>query len=68
MDQDASLESVAAFDEYRGKGLVAGTRSVAFRLVFRDPARTLRDQDVDSAVTKALAALESSLGVQLRTT
>ncbi|MEO8031299.1 MAG: phenylalanine--tRNA ligase subunit beta [Gemmatimonadota bacterium] len=65
---DASLESVAAFDEYRGKGLMAGTRSVAFRLVFRDPVRTLRDQDVDSAVTKALAALESSLGVQLRTT
>ncbi len=63
----AALESATAFDEYRGKGLPAGTRSVAFRLVFRDPARTLRDEDVDAAVAKALTALEKSLGVQLRT-
>jgi phenylalanyl-tRNA synthetase beta chain len=63
----AALESVSAFDEYRGKGLPPGTRSVAFRLVFRDPARTLRDEEVDTAVARALTALETSLGVQLRT-
>jgi phenylalanyl-tRNA synthetase beta subunit len=40
---------------------------VAFRLVFRDAARTLRDEEVDAAVARALTALETSLGVQLRT-
>jgi phenylalanyl-tRNA synthetase beta chain len=63
----AALESVVVFDEYRGKGLPPGTRSVAFRLVFRDAARTLRDEEVDAAVARALTALETSLGVQLRT-
>jgi phenylalanyl-tRNA synthetase beta chain len=63
-----TLESVTVFDEYRGKGLAEGVRSVGFRLVFRDSARTLRDEEVDSAVAKVLTALENSLGIQLRTT
>ena len=38
--------------------LPAGTRSVAFRLTFRAPDRTLRDAEVDAAETRLLAALE----------
>jgi len=61
------LESVAIVDEYRGPGIPAGRRSVAFRLAFRDPGRTLRDAEVDAAVQRALAALERELDVTLRT-
>jgi phenylalanyl-tRNA synthetase beta chain len=63
----ALLESVTAFDEYRGSGIPAGTRSVAVRLVFRAPDRTLRDAEVDAVVSRVVASLEDELGIQLRT-
>jgi phenylalanyl-tRNA synthetase beta chain len=62
----AALESAQVFDEYRGKEL--GGRSVAWRLVFRDPARTLRDEEVDGVVDRMLKALRSELGVERRQT
>jgi len=60
------LESAQVFDEYRGKELQG--RSVAWRLVFRDPERTLRDEEVDGAVNRVLTALRSELGVERRQT
>jgi len=60
------LESAQVFDEYRGKELQG--RSVAWRLVFRDPERTLRDEEVDGAVNRILTALRSELGVERRQT
>ena len=41
------LESVQVFDEYRGERLPAGVRSVAWRLQFRHPERTLRDKELE---------------------
>jgi phenylalanyl-tRNA synthetase beta chain len=60
------LEQVAIESDYRGPELPAGVRSVAFRLVFRAPDRTLRDAEVDQAETRLLAALEDELGVRRR--
>jgi phenylalanyl-tRNA synthetase beta chain len=60
------LESARVFDEYRGKGMVG--RSVAWRLVFRDPERTLRDEEVDAVVDRILATLRDELGVERRQT
>ena len=45
----------------------AGTRSVAYRLVFRGRDQTLRDRDVDGAVTRIQRELEKEHGVTLRT-
>jgi phenylalanyl-tRNA synthetase beta chain len=61
------LEQVRVIDEYRGKGLPAGTRSVAFRLTWRSAERTLRDEEIEAGVTKVRKALEQTLGVTLRT-
>jgi phenylalanyl-tRNA synthetase beta chain len=61
------LESVDVVDEYRGAGVPEGSRSVAFRLVFRSRDRTLRDQEVDSAVNRVRTSVEKQLGVSLRT-
>jgi phenylalanyl-tRNA synthetase beta chain len=58
------LEAVQVFDEYRGAGLPG--RSVAWRLVFRDRERTLRDADVDAAVKRVLEVLRSELGIERR--
>jgi phenylalanyl-tRNA synthetase beta chain len=62
------LASLSLFDEYRGKELPAGSRSVAWHCVFRDPARTLRAEEADKSLSAALAALEGELGVKRRTT
>src|SRR5581483_1164644 len=65
------LESLAVFDEYRGAGGTvgdgAGARSVAWHCTFRDPARTLRETEVDKVLETALKALEDELGVRRRT-
>jgi phenylalanyl-tRNA synthetase beta chain len=60
------LEEVAVFDLYAGKGVPEGTRSVAWRLRFRHPERTLTDAEVESVVTNQLRALEEELGVKRR--
>lgn len=64
----ALLESVAAFDEYRSESLGPGRRSLAFRLTFRAPDRTLRDEEVDAITARVVAALESQFDARLRTT
>ena len=61
------LERVVLFDEFRGSGLPPGTRSIAWRLTFRHPERTLRDKEVSGRREKLLRALEEELGVRQRT-
>jgi phenylalanyl-tRNA synthetase beta chain len=60
------LESVWPFDEYRGAPLEAGTRSVAWRLVFRAADRTLRDAEAEAALAAALQQVETLHGVRRR--
>ena len=60
------LERVALFDEYRGTGLPAGTRSLAWRLTFRHPERTLRDKEIEGRRSRLLQILEAELGVRPR--
>src|SRR5213594_1538221 len=62
----ALLERVEVFDEYRGPGIPTGHRSVAWHCTFRDPARTLREQEVEQALERALRSLEDELGVRWR--
>ncbi|MBI4502439.1 MAG: hypothetical protein HY700_14920 [Gemmatimonadetes bacterium] len=58
------LERVTLFDEYRSADLAG--RSVAWRLVFRAPDRTLRDEEVDGRVKRVLVVLKEDLDVRLR--
>jgi phenylalanyl-tRNA synthetase beta chain len=60
------LERLWPFDEYRGAPLAAGTRGVAWRLVFREEGRTLREAEVDEALTRALTEVERRHGVRRR--
>ena len=43
------LESVRLFDVYRGTGIAEGARSLAYRLRFCSPVRTLTDEEVGDA-------------------
>ena len=60
------LERLEVFDEYRGPGIPAGHRGVAWHCTFRDPERTLRERDVDALLARGLEALEGELGVRRR--
>ena len=60
------LEAVEVLDEYRGSGVAAGHRGLAFRLRYRAADRTLRDQEVDASVTKVLKRLQEQHGIELR--
>jgi phenylalanyl-tRNA synthetase beta chain len=60
------LEQLEVLDEYRGPNVAAGTRGVTWRCVFRDPGRTLRDNEVDALVDRVLARLEGELHVRRR--
>jgi phenylalanyl-tRNA synthetase beta chain len=60
------LERTDIESDYRGAELPAGTRSVAFRLTFRAPDRTLRDTEVDEVEARLLAALSGELGIGRR--
>ncbi len=62
------LERLELFDEYRGEGVPAGMRSLAWRLTFRHPERTLRDKEIAGRRQKLLRTLEGELGVRQRTT
>jgi phenylalanyl-tRNA synthetase beta chain len=62
------LESLTLLSEYRGAGIADGYRSIAWRLTFRHPERTLRDKEVAGRRDKVLRTLEGELGVRQRTT
>ncbi len=60
------LRGVKLFDIYRGIGVPAGKKSLAFSLELRADDRTLTDADSQQAVDKVLAALKDKLGAVLR--
>ncbi|MBL0889921.1 MAG: hypothetical protein IBJ19_04850 [Gemmatimonadaceae bacterium] len=60
------LEQVALFDEFRGAGVPAGHRSLAWRLTWRHPERTLRDKEIDGRRARLLDLLEQELGIRPR--
>jgi phenylalanyl-tRNA synthetase beta chain len=60
------LEQVELFDEYRGDRVPEGQRSLAFRLLYRSPDRTLTDEDVEPLHQKVRDAITEKFGATLR--
>ncbi|HEV8361962.1 MAG TPA: phenylalanine--tRNA ligase subunit beta [Gemmatimonadaceae bacterium] len=60
------LERLQLFDLYQGEGLPPGSRSLAWRLTFRDPSRTLRDKEIEGRRQRIIKALDNELGVKPR--
>jgi phenylalanyl-tRNA synthetase beta chain len=57
-----TLVDVREFDRYQGKGIAEGKVSLALRLTFQDPDRTLTDAEVHAAMERIVAALTNNLG------
>jgi phenylalanyl-tRNA synthetase beta chain len=60
------LVHLELFDEYRGKGIDYGRKSLALGLTLQDSSRTLKDTEVEAVMAKVVSALESELGAQRR--
>ncbi len=60
-----NLESIELFDVYEGSQIPEGMKSVAFNLKLRAADRTMTDEEADSAMKKAVKALEK-IGISLR--
>ena len=61
-----TLLSIQEFDRYEGKNVTAGCISLAFRLTFRAPDRTLTDTEVQQSMDSIVAALQTTHGAVLR--
>ncbi|MCL2098871.1 MAG: phenylalanine--tRNA ligase subunit beta [Oscillospiraceae bacterium] len=59
------FESAEVFDVYKGDIIGKDKKSVAFALTYRDPERTLSDEEVNGVIKKVLAELEK-IDVELR--
>ena len=62
----STLERVTLVDEYRGEQVGQGRRSLAFRLWFRAPDRTLTAGEADEARSAIVAALRDAHGAEIR--
>ncbi|MBO8170293.1 MAG: phenylalanine--tRNA ligase subunit beta [Bacillaceae bacterium] len=60
------LESVHLFDVYSGEGIEEGKKSMAFSLVYRDPEKTLTDEEVNEVHDGVVRVLEEAFGARLR--
>jgi phenylalanyl-tRNA synthetase beta chain len=54
------------FDVYRGDQAGPGKKSLAFRVAFQSPERTLTDEDAAGLRTKIVEALARRFGATLR--
>ncbi|MDO9545186.1 MAG: phenylalanine--tRNA ligase subunit beta [Pelolinea sp.] len=60
------LKQVNLFDIFRGEQIGAGNKSMAYRLTYQAPNRTLTDNDVGKLRIRIINQLEKELGVIVR--
>jgi phenylalanyl-tRNA synthetase beta chain len=54
------------FDVFRGKNVPEGQKSLAYAFTYRATDKTLTDNDVNAAHTKAVEALKQKLSATVR--
>ena len=60
------MQDIVLFDEYRGKGLPEGQKSLAFRVTMQDTRSTLQDEAVDAAIAALAEAVHQKHGATIR--
>lgn len=61
------MQAVVLFDEYRGKGLESGEKSLAFRFTLQDTQTTLQDEAVNAVMSAFFATVNKKHDAKLRT-
>lgn len=60
------IHRVELFDQYQGKRLPPGKKSLTFALSFQSPEKTLTDEEVNPIFEKIVGSLSRKLGAALR--
>ncbi|MCA0969867.1 phenylalanine--tRNA ligase subunit beta [Halobacillus litoralis] len=60
------VKDVQVFDLYQGEHLTEGKKSLAFNLLYLDPQRTLKDEEVEAAHENILNAVKEQHAAELR--
>ena len=60
------LKKVELFDIFRGDQIGEGKKSMAYRLTYQAPNRTLNDQNVSKLRIRIIKQLEKELGAKVR--
>ena len=63
----ALLKDASFVDEYRGKQVPAGKKSVTIRLTIGSHEKTLTSQEIESAANQVMKKLRKIMGAELRT-
>ena len=62
----ANLEEVFVFDVYAGPNIPEDKKSLALRMIYRSPERTLTDNEVETIHEKVIAAVTGRFGASIR--
>lgn len=62
----ALVEEVTLFDVYRGENIPAGRKSLAFAIRYRDPEKTLSDEEAVRTHERIVKAIGEKFGAELR--
>jgi phenylalanyl-tRNA synthetase beta chain len=60
------IEDIVLFDKYEGGQIEKGFYSLAYSITYRDPAKTLTDNEVNSKHAELSEHLVKELGVKVR--
>src|SRR5690625_168581 len=60
------VKKVHVFDLYEGDNLPEGKKSLAFRLVYQDPTRTLKDEEVEKSFTSIIETINEKFSAYVR--
>lgn len=60
------LQKVHIFDEYKGKGIAEGRKSIALGLILQHPSRTLVDEEVNTLMQSIVNGLKKDFAAELR--
>jgi len=60
------VSEVTLFDVYEGENVPSGTKSLAYRIVYQSPGRTLTGEEAEKTQQKLLQRLQKELGATLR--
>ncbi len=60
------LSDISVFDVYTGENVLENEKSIAYKLIFQLPDRTLTDEEVSSVFDKMIVEVEAKLPAKLR--
>jgi len=63
---DKLIVGVSLFDLYQGENIAEGKKSIALSILFQNPEKTLKDEEVNAIIAKVIDALTMRFAAEIR--